>query len=285
MPRLLDKRVIGGSDDVINRTYDNAPPGFVLKVSESGRTLDLGPPVGFTGSQGVEGPIGPAGGPPGLAGTPGDPGPPGPQGPMGLMAHLSAVPESRIVPPGCIAVVISAIGGGGSGMPIIETPGDQGSSSSYTMGVPGDPGAGWLVNASVQPGDIISWNIGAGGNAAFGPTNGSATTVSLPGLGPVPAFGGQAFSLNAGSITIAPGSLAPYAPPPAGFAVLTNVGGLFGQGMGGDAERLLPGFFINNSPWSPGYPGMPYQQNGRPGGVYIQWVQGTPRGNSFGDPA
>lgn len=272
MPRLLDKRVIGGSDDVINRTYDAAPPGYVLKVSDSGRTLDLGPPVGFTGSQGVQGPTGPAGGPPGPVGTPGTPGAPGSAGSMGFRSFLSDGPGSFTVPPGTTSVVVSAIGGGGAGMPITENPGEEGSAPNPTMGVPGDPGAGWLVSLGVQPGDTISWNIGAGGTS-FGPTNGSATTVALPGLGPVPAFGGQAFTGNAGSITIAPGFLAPYAPPPAGFAVLTNLGGLFGRGMGGDAERLLPGFFINDSPWSPGYPGIPYQQDGRPGGVFLQWVQ------------
>lgn len=275
MPRLLDKRVIGGSDDVINRTYDNAPPGFVLKVSESGRTLDLGPPVGFTGSQGVEGPIGPAGGPPGLAGTPGDPGPPGPQGPMGLMAHLSGVPESRIVPPGCIAVVISAIGGGAAGSnPILVGDPGEGGSQSFAPAVPGNPGAGWLSNIGVQAGDVISWNIGAGATQVG--VNGGPTVVSLPGTGPVTAFGGAGFIEFFGFALPNP---APYSAPPAGFAILSNVGGLFGNGKGGDPQGGREVQF------SPGYPGIPFSTNGRPGAVYIQWVQGTPRGNSFGDPA
>ena len=263
MPRLLDKRVIGGSDDVINRTYDAAPPGYVLKVSDSGRTLDLGPPVGFTGSQGVQGPTGPAGGPPGPVGTPGTPGAPGSAGSMGFRSFLSDGPGSFTVPPGTTAVVVSAIGGAGSGSDpiLVGDPGD-GAPQTFAPGVPGNPGAGWLISLGVQPGDQISWSIGLGSDVVA--TNGAPTVVTMPGVGPVPAFGGAGYQQFFGFVLPTP---APYAPPPAGFAILTNLGGLYGRGMGGD-----PGG-VSGLTFSPGYPGIPYQQPGRPGGVFLQWVQ------------
>jgi hypothetical protein len=289
MPRLLDKRVIGGQADVVNRTYDDASPGFVLKVSDDGRTLDLGPPVGFTGSQGEPGPPGPAGGPPGPVGLPGTPGEPSAAPPLGLMSHLSVVPESRIVPPGVISVVISAIGGGGVGSEMIQVnTGDEGQTPIFVPGIPGLPGTGWLVSAGVQPGDTISWTIGEGGNRVFlnqTERAGTPTVVNLPGTGPVPAFGGGSIGVQMGGGGNTTPDPAPYSPPPAGFALLTASGGLFGRGMGGDP--IFSGFPIPDpvpGSWSPGRPGLPYSVNGRPGAVYIQWVQSTPRGPSFGDP-
>jgi hypothetical protein len=105
MPKLLDNRVVGGARDVLDRTYDNLVPSYVLTVLTDGKTLGFAPPLrGATGAQGIQGvagprgfqgiegptgPEGPAGGPTGAAGPAGvtgpagSVGPPGPQGPAG----------------------------------------------------------------------------------------------------------------------------------------------------------------------------------------------------------
>jgi hypothetical protein len=107
MPKLLDNRVVGGARDVLNRTYDNLVPSYVLTVLTDGKTLGFAPPLqgatgpqgaqgvagprGFQGIEGPTGPEGPAGGPTGPAGTQcaagpaGSVGPPGPQGPAGVI--------------------------------------------------------------------------------------------------------------------------------------------------------------------------------------------------------
>lgn len=278
MPRLLDKRVIGGQADVVNRTYDDAPPGYVLKVSADGRTLDLGPPVGFTGSQGEPGPPGAPGVPssPGPQGAPGAPGAPGPSvGSVGFRSSLRMEPGVFVVPPGVDAIVVSAIGGGavGSDPILFSDPGD-GAPQIFTPGVPGLPGAGWLVSlGNLQPGDQISYTIGTGGTLDVPPfpREGSPTVVNMPGLGSVTAFGGASQSAIFGGSVVNP---APYSPPPSGFATLAASGGLFGRGMGGDSQPTGLGSFPNPT-FSPGVPGIPWSANGRPGGVYFQWVQAS----------
>jgi hypothetical protein len=378
MPRLLDKRVIGGQADVDNRTYDDAPPGFVLKVSADGRTLDLGPPVGFTGSQGVQGvagaagppgPVGPAGaigapgpvgpvgpsgisglsGPPGApgpggspgpvgepgpaggdpgapgppgppgpsGGDPGPPGPPGPSGPSGIQGEpgtpgpagssgppgspgvpgpsgaqgepgtpgslgaigfhssLRVAPGTFVVPPGVNNIVVSAIGGGGVGSDPIEFTFNDGEGAGETTSFPGTPGilgAGWLVSIPVQPGDQISYTVGEGG-AWPSSRAGSPTVVNIPGFGPVTAFGAGSIGVQMGGGSTIPDP-APYSPPPAGFAVLTSSGGLFGRGMGGDSLSPFFGFLSQPNPtFSPGRHGLPYSVDGRPGAVFFQWIQ------------
>jgi hypothetical protein len=106
MPRLLDDRVVGGTNtDVTPRNYAGVQQGYVLSVDASLQRLvwtpQAGPPgppgppgsagmvgapgdPGPAGPAGVPGPPGPGGGPPGAPGVPGPPGPLGPVGPSGV---------------------------------------------------------------------------------------------------------------------------------------------------------------------------------------------------------
>jgi hypothetical protein len=189
MPRLLDKRVIGGSDDVINRTYDAAPPGYVLKVSDNGRTLDLGPPVGFTGSQGVQGPTGPAG-----STTP------GPTGPVGvvvgapakrevLMEYLAGV-STFVAPPNVTSFAFIAVGaGGGTGYRnfVIDDPGDGSPTVIGTEAVSGGTGGHAMGTLRCVPGESYQIVVGLGGQNAGGDnlvsTNGGDTTIEGQSVG------------------------------------------------------------------------------------------------------
>lgn len=269
MPRLLDNRVVGGQTDVTARTLDDVPVGYVLRVAEDGKNLDFGPPVGFTGSQGLVGSQGSLGytgsqGPQGIQGVPGVS---GDATLVGLYASLFTAPGSWTVPPGTQGVVITAIGGGGAaGFPFGGGTEEQ---PNPTPGAPGFDPVGWLVSASISPGQTISWTIGAGGRQETTPQgfadpsvqNGQPTVVNIPGIGSVAAYGGQ------GSVGFNP---APWALPPAGFANYYGVNGLFGWGIGGGGGQPYSGaggraILGNPSP----------AVHGRSGAVYLQWAQRT----------
>jgi hypothetical protein len=121
MPKLLDKRIVGPNQDVLNTLLYGAPAGFVLRVAPTGNALvvtvpggPLGPP-GPAGPAGLPGPVGPPGSSSGLIGDTGPTGSPGPAGgPPG--------------PPG----IIGPTGPGGGP---IGPPGDPGVTGS--LGPPG----------------------------------------------------------------------------------------------------------------------------------------------------
>lgn len=123
MPKLLDKRIIGGSADVLNTSLYGVPAGIPLIVAPGGNALILGPATSFPG---VRGPIGPTGqgGSPGLAGIP----TPGVKGATGS----PGAPGPLVGPPGIQGSTGPAGAPGGTGV----------TGPTGTPGLPGLPGAG-----------------------------------------------------------------------------------------------------------------------------------------------
>ena len=308
MPKLLDKRIVGGNADVVNTILYGAPAGLALMVASNQRGLVLGEaptipgargPRGATGAGGAPGgagidapeqprgatgaigPAGPAVGPPGPFGPTGAPGAPGPAGGPGVTG-----PTGPIGPKGAgqkvMGQAFTSIGGTTWTVPAGTT--------EIKVTVIGGGGAGG-PNATVSYGSQYSGNDG-------GWSEGTSVMLSGGKGGPgaaveswIPVTGGSDLSIivgNGGNTQVAapgtPGSLSAILDASGAPLVTSNggTGGLYAGQIGpappggingtrGTATSVGSMVVLNANNFLIGAGGAS-ETGGKSGGVLIEWL-------------
>lgn len=306
MPKLLDKRIVGGSADVVNTILYGAPAGLALMVDSNSSALILGQaptipgargPRGVTGAGGAPGSaginapaqpsgatgsvgaVGPAVGPPGPFGPTGAPGAPGPAGGPGVTG-----PTGPLGPKGAGQKVMGQAFTSIGDSTWVVPPG----TTEIKVTVIGGGGAGGPSATVSYGGDYTGADGGYSGGSTVqlqGGKGGPGAAVESW----IPVTGGSNLSIvvgNGGNTQVAapgtPGSLSAIVDA-SGVQLVTSNGGTGGvyadqvvpsggiNGTRGTATSVGSLAVLNADYFLLGTGGEP-DAGGRSGGVLIEWL-------------